>query len=326
MKSIFEIDISPDSVSPLEAYQSLTRLTNQNSYHTERNFRLPLGIYNVSTSRICDKLTALCQRIEKYFLEFNELESAPQQKNILHKELIDYIELSVYAAAEHIDDIDAIASGFFKNKVLCEKNVAYKDLQKNLKIHKKFISSFANSIKHQQSRIRLYSKEFSNRLILGYFHGYFIEGVESGVICPSGIFHKTQHVFSITALAWEIIFLLLNSSKELNIFLKSVATQLIGPTNTKSDHFQKTIIAAARLPLYTFGEVHPFARTTLKILTEYIDVDPSTKKLYGSILNGWNTSTEHTFGKSAAHFEGDGSSRTFRLAAPKQVDLLHWNN
>src|SRR5438552_757085 len=106
----------------------------EDCYHLSKNLRLPLGIYNVSVSRICEKLTAFCRRLEIYIQSSNNLEKLHEQREV-RKELIDYIELSIYAAAEHVDDIDSIARGFFRSTHECEKNAAYRQLQKEIKKH-----------------------------------------------------------------------------------------------------------------------------------------------------------------------------------------------
>ena len=323
MKPRFEIDISPAAQSSLEAHQMLATPAHDNFYHLSKNLRLPLGIYNVSVTRISEKVAAFCRRLEAYFQTSNKLE-ALHAKTDLRKEHIDYIELSIYAAAEHVDDIDSIASGFFKNDHACQKNAAYMQLHKEVKKHKKFIAASANAIKHQQSRIRLFSNEFTHAGVAGCLHGYFVEGVENGVICPSSTFHKTQDVFSITTLAWEIILFVLSCSRELQAFLTSISTPLVGPVNTQFDTFSKAVIAAARLPLYTFGEEHPFSRATVTILASDNMSAAMDSNIYGSILRRWSHSPDATFGSFKCEFEGDGSTKSFRFAHPKTITLHHW--
>ncbi|HJV70256.1 hypothetical protein, partial [Ideonella sp.] len=285
------------------------------------NLRLPLGIYNTSVSRVCNKTESLCQRLDTYFRASTRLEPLEHETTTLNQ-IIDYVELSVYAAAEHVDDIDSIASGFFVSTSHRDKNASYRKLQKEIKRHKRFISAFANAIKHQQSRIRLFSLEYSHAGNNGCLHGYFIEGVEGGALCPSGVFHKDQQVFSITALVWEILLFLLLCSRELHQFLESIAHQIQGPVNTAFEIFPKAILAASRLPNYTFGEEHPFARSTLYLIQGSESAKPA---MYGSMLNGWNRYSDASFGQFASRFEADGSTRSFRFAHPKAVVLQHWD-
>ena len=223
-----------------------------------------MGIYNISVSRVCDRVIRFCARLEQYFRASDTL--APSKaKDDDTQELIDYIESALYAAAEHVDDIDSIATAFLARSNSGSKEADYRNLQNGIKKHKRFVSAAANAIKHQQSRIRIFSSEFAYSGVSGCLHGYFIEGVEDGTICPSTTFHHTYPVLSATALAWEIVMFLLNCSRDLTQFLKAVATPLIEAKDIQCEIFGKAVVAAARLPNYTFGEEHPFARSTLRL-------------------------------------------------------------
>jgi Predicted nucleic acid-binding protein, contains PIN domain len=67
MKPEFNIDISEGGKSALEALQILSVLDPSEGYHISNDLRPPLGIYNTSISRICDKLTKCCIKLEAYF-------------------------------------------------------------------------------------------------------------------------------------------------------------------------------------------------------------------------------------------------------------------
>jgi len=323
-KPSFTVDIATNAQSSLEAHIPLALITDEGCFHNANNLRMPLGIYNISVSRVCDKLIRLCQRLETYFKASNTLEQLQASDRVM-QELIDYIELSLYAAAEHVDDINSIASGFFKNSALRNKNAAYKRLQNKIKKHKRLVSAAVNALKHQQSRIRMFSMEFTHGGSSGCLHGYFIEGVEAGVVCPSRTFHQNQDVFSITTLTWEIVVFLLNCSHDLAQFLYVVSTQAAGPANTKFEVFTKAVIAAARLPIYTFGEEHPFARVTLHINSSDGNTDSLESSLHGSITNGWPKTANASFGRFTSRFAGDGRTKSFRFAQPNTVSLHHWS-
>jgi len=323
-KPVFNVDIATGAQSSLEAHPTLAGMTDEGCFHNANNLRMPLGIYNVSVSRVCEKLIRLCQRLETYFRASNKLEPLKTSDEV-RQEIIDYVELSLYAAAEHVDDIDSIASGFFKNSVLRNKHASYRNLQKQIKKHKRLISAAANAIKHKQSRIRIFSMEYTHGGSSGCLHGYFIEGVEAGVVCPSGTFHESQDVFSITTLIWEIVVFLLNCSRDLKSFLTIVSTQTAERANTEFEVFQKAIIAAARLPNYTFGEEHPFSRVTLRINSSDGKRDSLDSGLYGSIAERWSKTSSASFGKFTSWFEGDGKTESFRFAQPKSVSLHHWD-
>lgn len=323
-KPFFAVDIATNAQSSLEAHLPLALMTDEGCFHNANNLRMPLGIYNVSTSRVCDKLIRLSRRLETYFQTSATLESLKDSDEVM-QEIIDYIELSLYASAEHVDDIDSIASGFFKNSSTRNKHASYRKLKKEVEKHKRLVSAVANAIKHQQSRIRLFSMEFTHGESAGCLHGYFIEGVEAGVVCPSPTFHKNQDVFSITTLIWEIIVFLLNCSRDLAEFLRAVSSQVEGSEDPRDELFQKAVIAAARLPLYTFGEEHPFSRVTLHIRTSDGKNDALKSSLYGSITKGWSKVSIPSFGQCTSRFSGDGKTRSFRFAQPKEISFHHWD-
>lgn len=323
MKDRFKVDVSIGAQSSLEAHAALSLIDSSKCHHHSKNLRLPMGIYNVSVTRICDKLVKLCKKLEEYSRASNNLNELHNQKDI-RKEMIDYIELSLYAAAEHVDDIDLIATGFYKNKNEYKNTDAFRKLESDIKRHKKFISSSANAIKHQQSRIRLYSQEFFHGGINSCLHGYFIEGVENGVVCPSSLFHSTQQVFSITTLIWEILIFLSYCSRSLHAFIISSPRLIVGPASVKAEGFSSAVLAAAKLPIYTFGETHPFSKATFVVTSSDEVITSTDSEIYGSIFNRWKDDRKATFGQAASEFEGDGITTQFRFAKPSEISLQHW--
>jgi len=324
MKQLFGIDIASTAVSSLRAHDQLARCTLEDCRHEARELRMPLGIYNVSVSRVCDKVIRLCDRLDQYFSRPDGA-SPTRTDDDLMQEVIDYIELALYAAAEHVDDLEAIASGFFTNNALRDKNQYFRALQKQIKKNKKFVSAAANAIKHQQARIRMFSLEYSHLGKAGCFHGYFIEGVKNGVVVPSATFHKDQQVFSITSLAWEIIVFLLECSNDLSSFLGQVAQQTVGPMNVPCPIFSKSVVAAARLPLYTFGEEHPFSRATVRIESSDENGEALQSHHYGSITNRWLNWGTPLFGSFVSRYVADGVTKSFQFPTPKSVAFAHWN-
>lgn len=323
MKPKFGIDFGKQAPPSLEAIPALASISAEGCNHLRNGLRPPLGIYNVSVGRVCDKVVRLCHRLEGYFRPEGTLATNPARDDLM-QEVLDYLELTLYAAAEHVDDIDSIAAGFFPSVALRDRNPDFRSLNKSIKAHKRFIASAANFIKHQQARLRLFSMEFSHAGRNGTLHGYFIEGVSDGVVCPNPAFHKQQEVFSITALAWEVITFLLLCSRDLSIFVRHVGRPLIGPVQMEAYPLARAAIAAARLPLYTFGEEHPFIRCTLVMYTSGEQIAPIESDIYGSLSNKWSLSAEASFGRFTSRFAGDGVTQTFRFAHPKKVELQHW--
>ena len=292
-------------------------ITSPNSYGYHSVF------YNVSASRIAERVLALCKRLETYFNASSDVSGLRKERD-LRTEIIEFMELAIYAAAEHVDDVDLIAKGFFRHGQRLKKNVAYRQLNSKVKSHKRYLSAAANAIKHSQARLRLYSCEFQQPGIRGCLHGYFVEGVENGVVGPSQLFHRQQEVFSVTTLVWEIITFVLHCSRDLRAFLLSEAPCLSGPVDVRFERFANAVVAAARLPLYTFGEEHPFSRSTVRIETSSDEPADLDSRLYGSIGRPWSVSQAPMFGPDQSEFEGDGCSHAFRFVHPKNVSFLHW--
>lgn len=322
-KPRFVIELSKGSPSPLAALALLSLVDPACCFHTQRGFRLPLGIYNISVSRACETLIAFCTRLEKYIAVSSNVDG-PNTHAELQRELTDYIELAIYAAAEHVDDIKAIASGFFRSDKVFKKDAAAKRMSNSIKDAKVFVSAAANSIKHQQARIRTYSLEFRHSDIHSVLHGYFIEGVKDGVVGPNIIFHETQKIFSITTLAWEILLFLLQCSDALSKFLKTQASFTDGNASQASELLQKAVISAARLPLFTFDEEHPFVRATFVLAANEAVQRSLDSNLYGSFLHRWSLSEDVEFGKFKGGFVGDGVTKSFQLPRPSRVGLQHW--
>ncbi|SDB02174.1 hypothetical protein [Pseudomonas sp. NFACC13-1] len=321
-KPRFPIDIT-GAVSALEAHPILTAMSDEGCHHEQEGLRLPLGIYNISISRVSDKLIRLCRRVETYFNMPNTGDPEGDTRDVL-LEIIDYVELSLYAAAEHVDDVKSICSGFFKHTSIRDKNQAYKALDKAVKQHKHFVASAANAIKHQQSRIRLATLEFKDEAHVGALHGFFIEGVADGVVGPSSTFHRSKKLFSLTSLAWEIVLFLLLVSRDLATFLRSVCVQREGPVRVASEQFAMAVVAAARLPIYDFGEAHPFSKATIQLNSPEPSLHLLASSLYGSIRSGWSMSSIPTFGQLKSQYEGDGKTTQFQLFQPESVSFQRW--
>lgn len=324
MKPEYIIDIAEGANSPLEALHILSGLDFSVGYHTQNDLRPPLGIYNISISRICEKLTKCCKKLEIYFNSSTKVDDLRKESEV-SKEVIDYLELALYAAAEHVDDLALIAKGFYSDKKLYKSSKPARQLENAVKKHKSLISASINAIKHHQARIRIYSLEIQHGGIPNCLHGYFIEGVHDGVVGPNKIFHDNQReVFSITSLMWEILCFVLNSSRDLRKFLEKVCNIEFNEEVQGGGIFTEAVIAAARLPIYSFDETHPFSQTKIVVRSsneEHKDLD---SKLYGAIIDQWNSSGDMSFFGDSCGYVGDGVTRSFRSVKPMAVKLQHW--
>ena len=213
VKKGFILDLRGGAHGTLEAQDALQRIDNSKTFHIKNNLRPALGIYNVSTSRVFQKVGDVCERVEALLRSYegDPSERSSQDRSKLERSLIDYIELLFYASADHVDDLMLICNNFYATKSEAQRDKAYSQFKDELKDHKRFVSAIANHIKHSQHRIRLYHVEFFHADHRGVMCGYIVEGVEDGVVGPSPVFHSSHHsVFSATALPWQVILFVLD--------------------------------------------------------------------------------------------------------------------
>ena len=324
-KPEFFVDISTSVSSHLTVADALSRLKTGSSYHEKRDCRHPLGIYNVSTTRIYRKLRKCCQKLERY------LHSAPHVRDLsrytdIQEEVIDYLELTLYAAAEHVDDVDSIARCFYLDDATYGKSLAARGLKAKIKPIRDRISAFTNAIKHEQSRIRLYSCDFAQRDGEICLHGFFIEQFHDGHVSPSPIFHgDSERIISVTSFLWSILFYLNSMSEGISEFLAEI--DVIGDIFEvpKQDSILKDcVIGLLRLPLYSFDDVHPFQKTRFVVKFDESQKPHIESNLYGSFMRRWSKNPFASFDQTTSSSEGDGITRSFQMNGPSNVRIQHW--
>jgi len=321
-KPEYIIDLAEGANTALEALTWLSVVPSGVGNHESQRLRKPLGIYNTSLQRIFSKLDKCCIKLQTYFLHSNTINGLAAASD-LQVEVLDYIELSLYSAAEHVDDIESIASGFFSTTKECKKSPHVKKLNADVKVLKKFIASAVNAIKHQQSRIRLYSVDIRHEHRVFCLHGYFIEGVTNGAVGPSSILHgQNNKIFSITSLVWEIICFVLNSSRSLAKFLSAILDVTESNDVQEFPLLNKVVKSAVKLPLYSFDDQHPFVGTRLILQTE--NPEELHSNLYGSLECKWSKSSDLVMLQDKRGYASDGVTKTFDIAVPKNLGLTHW--
>jgi|SRR6185437_3127210 hypothetical protein len=327
-KSGYIVDLRGGANGTLEAQSALQRVDNSRTFHVANNLRPALGIYNVSTSRVFQKVEDVSERIEALLASYQGGESArpPLDRSKLERSLIDYIELLFYAAADHVDDLMLICDHFYASPSAAKRDRAHRKFRDELKQHKRFVSAVANHIKHSQHRIRLYHAEFVHAGHAGVMCGYVVEGVENGVVGPSPVFHSSHHsVFSAAALPWQVIIFVLSCSRSLNEFLKSK----VAAGDTGSEGYKQmidAIIATARLPFYTMDEDDYMQMSAFSLGWDKAVASMASSGLYGSLANEWEHANNIQFGRHGASFAGDGITRTFKmLISPSKVTLRRVN-
>lgn len=311
--------------SPLKAEIYLSRLEPSTLFHEALDCRHPLGIYNVSIARITKKLIACCSHLEEFLLAAPSVATLPAHKTE-QEEVVDYIELCLYAAAEHVDDLEAIARCFFKDDRSVTSTIA-KKLKSDMKPIRDRISAFTNAIKHCQSRIRICSIDFKQDNGAVCLHGFFIEKFHNGAVSPSPIFHSSERVISITSFLWSVLTYLFSMSNALCEFLEAMqAVESAGcGLVQQASSWRACVIALARLPLYSFDDEHPFVKTRFIVNAGESARRELHSNIHGSIIRRWSRSPIASFGQTTMGYEGDGTTKSFKLNFPLNVKIQHWN-
>ncbi len=322
------IKIAPDgSGSPLPALNILSSLKNDVSYHEQRDCRHPLGIYNISVARICDKVAKCADKLEAYWRVSGSLDSM-DNVDVTRGEIIDYLELTMYAAAEHVDDLEEIAKAFYKSDREASSSADIRLLKRAIKPLRDEISNFANTIKHAHGRLRLYEADFHHDGNTLRVLGFFIEGWANGGVAPHRVLHSGgKTVLSVTSFLWNVLTYVGEMSVALAEFLiriNACRPEIVEARDTSI--FRKTALKLARLPLYSFDDDHPFDRVKWMLSLDNELTSETNSGIYGSLFTRWSKSSDGKFGGFRLLYAGDGITRTFMIASPTKLKLKEWSD
>jgi hypothetical protein len=321
---VFEIDLSAQVPSSLAAHSALALTGGAVEEVALMGMRPPLGVYNVSIGRICGKVRRLSERLESLFRLSDPFGQTGEFLDAMET-VVDYMELAVYAAAEHVDDVKTIVSAYLPDESHRKRNIHFRKLESAVKGDKSFLASIANSIKHAHSRFRLCAVQMRHGDRDMTLYGYFLEGTTNGALGPVGQFHRGQDVFSITALVWEILGFVMSVSRSLSQFVQSIADIQEGPHNVINEHLSRAVIAAARLPRYSFEEPHFHHKSTFAVRwREAALASPIDSGLYGSLHSPFGRSPSIELLQIRTIAAGDGASSLYRVPQVRQVSLNYW--
>jgi len=325
-KSEIVLNLSGPLATSLKASRELSRLKANASHHEMLDCRHPLAIYNVSTLRILKKLRKCCAKLEAYHHAADHVRQLDAHSAI-QEEVIDYIELSLYSAAEHVDDVGLIARCFFESDKRYRTSREVRKLKDAIKPIRDRISGFTNAIKHDQSRIRLFSTDFEQAGSAVCLHGFFIETFHKGGVGPSLVFHASgERVISVTSLLWDGLLYLYSMSDALVEFLAAMdATDKSPAVVQETSLLRDCVLGLVRLPLYSFDETHPFEKTRFIVTFDDSQKSLIDSGLYGSLLRRWSKSPIGKIGPVHMSYEGDGVTKKFDFNAPTNLRLQHWD-
>jgi len=321
-----EIVIASDnSGSPLPALELLLALRPNASYHEARDRRHPLGVYCLSVGRICDKVGKCADRLEGFWQKTGGPDNIHDDIDNIHDDIIDYLELAMYAAAEHVDDLELIAATFFRTDREAAASADVRLLKKAIKPLRDEIAAFTNTIKHSHGRLRLYETDFHHDGNSITVLGFFIEGFHQGGVAPHPVLHTGgKTVLSVTSFLWNILTYMGEMSTALAEFLRRIDASDSGEQPADTAVFRQTALKLARLPLYSFDEDHPFHRVRWLLHLDKAAEDATRSGIYGSLYTRWSKSSAGTFGGFRLLYGGDGATRTFKIVNPTKLRLQHW--
>ena len=324
LKPVLELHLEEGTGINLRAASLLSTFPEYSPSRAKRDLRHPLGTYNSSIARISDKLKNCAANYESHFRHLTNLES-DRAGTKSQAAFLDYLELSLYAAAEHVDDVESILDSFFPSKLEFNRSKIVRKFKKDHKGIRDKITSYANAIKHAQSRIRVFSAEFDHDGRTQLFHGIFFEGYSGGALGPSTVLHQgDRRVFSFNSLLWEIVAFVTGTSELLSDAIAAL-TDCADAEVKHSGVFREAVIAIARLPIYAFDESHLFERISVRLHTGDLERCGLRSDIYGSLWPRWSKSENGQFLGDQNGYVADGVTRSFSIVSPKALRLQHWS-
>jgi hypothetical protein len=323
-KPVFTINLDLEVPEAGGVGDLLSKAMDAVTYEKRYNLRHPVGIYNISVIRLSSRIARVADAVVNYMLENSSLEQPEGKGN--DNFIGDNLEACIYAAAEHVDDLESCLKCLFPSEKEAAKSKACKTFKADLRHVRRNMSAYANAIKHQQARIRLYRLGFAHDGKAMVLIGFFIEGVKDGRVGPSPILHDEQNqIIAISSFLWEVIFFVHLAADLLAKALAELLDAPLGnPMRERWSIVQDGIVATARLPNFTLDGPHPFEHISLRLGGEKQASLFLRSDLYGSIGNKWSNSEDHSFHGTMLEYQGDGITKDFALADPKQVKLQHW--
>jgi hypothetical protein len=157
MQGHFRVGFGSDGASVLAAGPCLDRIQDNEAYFAQRGYRHPLGIYNVSISRLVSRGTRLSEFLYRFFSEVRSLKDDTTE---LLARIEEQLELFVYALDAHVDDCELILKLCFRSDRDYAKSKAVRDFKRNIKDLRRPTSVLCNAFKHNHQRVRFFESEF----------------------------------------------------------------------------------------------------------------------------------------------------------------------
>jgi hypothetical protein len=319
----FLVDLDQKGSGALPAFDRLAGIDESYLHHAKYDLRHPKGGYSVSLGRIYSRVEACAKNLEIIFNRATTLDDLNKLSEFLER-AAEQIEACLYAAAEHVDDVESVTLCFYPDKKAHERAAPVKSFKRDLDRLRRPFSSKANFIKHNQAQVRLFSTEFVHGGWPICLHGFFVEQHSGGVLGPSPTLHPKGHrVLSVVTFLWDVLIYSYEVSLALTKLIDAVAPKLEA-SPTPCDALCNAFVAVARLPNYVMDGVHPFERANVSVAGSDTAVAAMDSCLYGSIAHPWSDTTNARIGRWRLAYSGDGVSKSFSFLAPEKISVKNW--
>jgi hypothetical protein len=317
------VDLDQKGSGAIPALDRLSGIDELHLHHASYDLRHPKGGYSASLGRIYTRVASCAKNLEIVFnraTELDDLNNLSEAFNLV----ADHIESVLYAAAEHVDDVESVTLCFYPDKKAHERAAPVKAFKRDLDRLRRPFSSKANFIKHNQAQVRLFSTEFVHGGWPLCVHGFFVEHYSGGVLGPSPKLHPKGHrVLSVVTFLWDVLIYTYQVSLALAKFIDGLALP-VNLSPTASDALCAAFVAVARLPNYIMDGTHPFERVNVSIAGSETSLVALDSGLYGSIAHPWSDTTNARIGRWMLTYSGDGASKSFSFLGPEKISVKNW--
>lgn len=319
MKPSCSVDLDNNGLGALPGADAVAALAELPEFSQQR--KRACALYNRSVSRICEKIRRAAATWEAAFAA--EIAAGWGKSGIQgDADIVDSLELVLYAAAEHTDDLKEIARELAGSRGENPKRAADR-MERALNLVRRRISLMTNKIKHEQWRISLCRQQFALGGVPTILHGMSLTSLGLDRVGLEKLPPDDARVIALPSLLWSVIEMLYFASCALR---DHVAHEVPIPAPVEVKAFAHAVAAAGRLPNYSFEEEHTFKRLRLTIYAnDAKSAERLDSPLYGSLSKKWDRAAAGVPGNFSFGVQGDGVTRSFDFPTLTSVTLQHWD-
>lgn len=302
----------------------LRAIPDSRLYHQTVPARHPLGIYNVSTGLLLSRLRRLIAEAQEIILSGLEISEPQPTRTGTLSSVLDTVELSLYAAAAHVDDIETIARCLYRSTRESNASGDIRWLRAQLKPIRDRLAGLANHLKHSHNRIRLFLSQLITPTGTLVLPGFFLESSDGKQIGANPHFHSDGNpIISLTYFCWEQLLFLTRCCNVLEGFLARQGLGGDSDSHVFDSLIDPTLRAISRLPIYSFHNTGGLNLSGMQIHFTCIP-DVSRPSIPGSPLQPFDVSQSNAFrmGSSSILYGGDGVSRSFQMNFAKVANFI----